>query len=58
MTSHPLQMIKQLCVSSVALGALLLASSAAADTNELPKGHFLLPEEGNMVGQVYTVTAT
>ncbi|MGP9766049.1 L,D-transpeptidase family protein [Halomonas sp. AOP13-D3-9] len=58
MTSHPLQTLKQLCVSSVALGAWLLALSAAADSSELPKGHFLLPEEGNMVGQVYTVTAT
>lgn len=58
MTSHPLQTIKQLCVSSVALGAWLLALSAAADNSELPKGHFLLPEEGNMVGQVYTVTAS
>ena len=58
MTSHPLQIIKQLCVSSVALGAWLLASSAVADSSELPKGHFLLPEEGNMVGQMYTVTAT
>lgn len=58
MTSHPLQIIKQLCVSSVALGAWLLASSAVADSSELPKGHFLLPEESNMVGQVYTVTAT
>ncbi|MBR9903122.1 MAG: L,D-transpeptidase family protein [Gammaproteobacteria bacterium] len=58
MTSHPLQTLKQLCVSSVALGAWLLALSAAADSSELPKGHFLLPEEGNMVGQVYTITAT
>lgn len=58
MTSHPLQYFKQFCVSSVALGAWLLASSAVADSSELPKGHFLLPEEGNMVGQVYTVTAT
>ncbi|MCD1586199.1 L,D-transpeptidase family protein [Halomonas sp. IOP_14] len=58
MISHPLQCLKQFCVSSVALGAWLLASSAVADSSELPKGHFLLPEEGNMVGQVYTVTAT
>ncbi|AJY51681.1 MULTISPECIES: L,D-transpeptidase family protein [Halomonadaceae] len=58
MTSRPLQYLKQFCVSSVALGAWLLASSAVADSSELPKGHFLLPEEGNMVGQVYTVTAT
>lgn len=55
---HPLQRVKQLCVSSVALGAWLLASAAAADSSELPKGHFPLPQEGNMVGQVYTVTAT
>ncbi|MBT2773207.1 L,D-transpeptidase family protein [Halomonas sp. ISL-60] len=58
MTSHPLRYLKQFCVSSVALGAWLLASSSVADGSELPKGHFLLPEEGNMVGQVYTVTAT
>ena len=58
MTSRPLQYLKQFCVSSVALGAWLLASSAVADSSELPKGHFLLPEEGNMVGQMYTVTAT
>ncbi|CEP37128.1 MULTISPECIES: L,D-transpeptidase family protein [unclassified Halomonas] len=58
MTSHPLQTLKQLCVSSVALGAWLLALSATADSSELPKGHFLLPEEGNIVGQVYTITAT
>ncbi|WGI26472.1 L,D-transpeptidase family protein [Halomonas alkaliantarctica] len=58
MTSHPLQYLKQFCVSSVALGAWLIASSAVADSSELPKGHYLLPEEGNMVGQVYTVTAT
>ena len=57
MTPHPLQTIKQLCVSSIALGAWLFASSATADNSELPKGHFLLPEVGNMVGQVYTVTA-
>lgn len=55
---HPLQRIKQACVGSVALGAWLLASSAVADSSELPKGHFLLPEKGNMVGEVYTVTAT
>ncbi len=55
---HPLQRIKQACVSSVALGAWLLASSAVADSNELPKGHFPLPEQGNMVGEVYTVTAS
>lgn len=58
MNSHPLQTIKQLCVSSIALGAWLFASGATADNSELPKGHFLLPEVGNMVGQVYTVTAT
>ncbi|WP_339881856.1 LysM domain-containing protein, partial [Vreelandella maris] len=55
---HPLRRIKQVCVSSVALGAWLLASTAAADSSELPKGHFPLPEQGNMVGEVYTVTAS
>lgn len=55
---HPLRRIKQVCVSSVALGAWLLASTAAADSSELPKGHFPLPEQGNMVGAVYTVTAS
>jgi L,D-transpeptidase ErfK/SrfK len=45
-------------VSSFALGAWLLASSAVADSSDLPKGHFPLPEESNMVGEVYTVTAT
>lgn len=55
---HPLRRIKQLCVSSVALGAWLLASTAVADGSELPKGHFPLPVQGNMVGEVYTVTAS
>ncbi|MDQ7732464.1 L,D-transpeptidase family protein [Halomonas sp. SpR1] len=58
MNPHPLQAIKQLCVSSITLGTWLFALSATADNSELPKGHFLLPEEGNMVGQVYTVRAT
>lgn len=53
-----LQRIKQRCVSSFALGAWLLASTAAANDSDLPKGHFALPEEGNMVGEVYTVTAS
>lgn len=55
---HPLQRMKQLCVSSIALGAWLFASSAIADSSEAPKGHFPLPAEGNMVGEVYTVKAT
>ncbi len=55
--SH-VQRLKKACVSSMALGAWLLASSAVADSSELPKGHFPLPEQGNMVGEVYTVTAT
>ena len=55
---HPLKRIKQLWVSSFTLGAWLLASTAAASSGELPKGHFPLPEEGNMVGEVYTVTST
>jgi L,D-transpeptidase ErfK/SrfK len=50
--------MKLLGVSSFALGAWLLASSAVADSSDLPKGHFPLPEESNMVGEVYTVTAT
>ena len=54
---HPLRRMKQFCVSSVTLGAWLLACTAAADSSELPKGHFPLPEQGNMVGEVYTVTA-
>ncbi|MDN6322873.1 MAG: L,D-transpeptidase family protein, partial [Halomonas sp.] len=55
---HPLQRMKQLCVSSIALGAWLFVSSAIADSSEAPKGHFPLPAEGNMVGEVYTVKAT
>lgn len=50
--------IRQWCIGSFALGAWLLATSAAANESELPKGHFILPESGNMVGQVYTVTAS
>ena len=57
MNPHLVQTVKQLCVSHLALGAWLFASSAIADNSELPKGHFLLPEAGNMVGQVYSVTA-
>ncbi|ASK19507.1 MULTISPECIES: L,D-transpeptidase family protein [Halomonadaceae] len=52
-----LRQVKKLWASSVALGAWLFASSAVASESELPKGHFLLPDEGNMVGEVYTVTA-
>ncbi|WP_249976008.1 L,D-transpeptidase family protein [Vreelandella olivaria] len=52
------QRIKQLCIRSFALGAWLLATTATANDSDLPKGHFILPESGNMVGQVYTVTAS
>ncbi|AVI64302.1 L,D-transpeptidase family protein [Halomonas sp. GFAJ-1] len=54
---QPLHCIKQLTITSLALGAWLLASTAGANEKESPKGHFALPEEGNMVGEVYTVTA-
>lgn len=55
---QPFLRIKQLCVTSIALGAWLLASTTVANDDSSPKGHFTLPEEGNMVGQVYTVTAS
>jgi len=53
----PLQRIKQLLVGSVALSAWLFASIAVAERDEWPKGHYPLPEEGNIVGNIYTVTA-
>ncbi|BBM06136.1 hypothetical protein HAALTHF_48530n [Vreelandella aquamarina] len=51
------QPLKQRLGGVVALGAWLMTASAIANDTELPKGHFLLPESGNMVGEVYTVTA-
>ncbi|AMD00345.1 L,D-transpeptidase family protein [Halomonas chromatireducens] len=41
------------------LVALLSATAYANESDEertLPRGHFLLPEEGNMIGTAYTVT--
>lgn len=55
---HPFQRLKQLCCSRFTFAFWLIASAGAASSNELPKGHFPLPEEGNMVGDVYTVTAS
>ncbi|TVP49040.1 MAG: hypothetical protein EA345_07720 [Halomonas sp.] len=53
----PLLRIKKLLVGSFALSAWLLSSTAAAENDEWPKGHYPLPEEGNIVGENYTVTA-
>ncbi len=36
--------------------AALLATSAVAEERELPRGHFFLPEQGNVIGELYTVT--
>ncbi|GEN28335.1 hypothetical protein HVA01_19810 [Halovibrio variabilis] len=55
---HPFQRFKQLCFSRFTFAAWLIASTGAASGDELPKGHFPLPEAGNMVGEVYTVTAS
>ncbi|ATH78158.1 hypothetical protein CLM76_11370 [Vreelandella venusta] len=50
--------LKRSCLGSLAVSAWLLATSALANASELPKGHFLLPETGNMIGENYTVTAS
>ena len=50
--------LKRSCLGSLAVSAWLLATSALANASELPKGHFLLPETGNMIGEIYTVTAS
>ncbi|MEA2118090.1 L,D-transpeptidase family protein [Halovibrio sp. HP20-50] len=55
---YPFQRLKQLIFGRFTLAAWLMASAGAASSDELPKGHFPLPEEGNMVGEVYTVTAS
>lgn len=58
-THHPAdRRLKRSCLGSLAVGAWLLMTSALASASELPKGHFLLPETGNMVGENYTVTAS
>ncbi|RDB44406.1 hypothetical protein DU490_02210 [Halomonas sp. DQ26W] len=47
------------CAALFALAAMLAApalSDELDDQNTLPRGHFLLPEEGNMIGEAYTVT--
>ena len=55
----PFQQFKQHLASGVvALSTWLMATGALASEAELPKGHFLLPDAGNMVGEVYTVTAS
>lgn len=55
---YPLTRVKQLWLGSITLSAWLLASSAAASGGDSPRGHYPLPENGNMVGEVYTVAAT
>lgn len=52
------QRIKQLVIGGFALSTWLFASVAAAESDEWPKGHYPLPEEGSIVGDLYTVTAT
>ncbi|GGW45486.1 hypothetical protein CWI66_05635 [Halomonas sp. 141] len=59
MTHYPAsRRLKRSCLGSLAVSAWLLATSALANASELPKGHFLLPETGNMIGEIYTVTAS
>ena len=48
---RPLVRLATLCGVVGALAAPL----AAAD--DLPRGHYLLPEEGDLIGEVYTVEA-
>ncbi|CAN0516110.1 unnamed protein product [Ectocarpus sp. 12 AP-2014] len=55
--SLPFQRIKQLLVGGVALSTWLFASMAAAESEKWPKGHFPLPENGSIVGEIYTVIA-
>lgn len=55
---NPLMSIKQFVMTSFVLGAWLLTSHTSANENGLPKGHFTLPAHGNMIGEVYTVTAS
>ncbi len=49
------------CAWILSLGALLSTNALAAEperdeVRELPRGHYALPEEGNVIGENYTVT--
>ncbi|MBE0487980.1 MAG: L,D-transpeptidase family protein [Halomonas sp.] len=37
-------------------GALLLSGAAQAEESEWPRGHYPLPDEGNVIGETYAVT--
>lgn len=56
--SLPFQRIKQLLVGGIALSTWLIATVATAESDDWPKGHYPLPEEGSIVGSIYTVTAS
>ena len=43
------------CAITLGLSALL-ATGALAEEREWPRGHFPLPEAGNVIGENYTVT--